>query len=156
MMFSWRLMSRVGPLMAVSLLAAQAVVAQPPLSADSAEVIAELSKRSQIAEADLRPILADCEKTQMSMNLCAFQQAVWAELLLDAAIAEKAAMTPQAYADWKDALHARCLTETEESAGGSMRAMMVSACKETVMLAERRLILGEENFPAPPKTPQHP
>lgn len=149
-----RMLRIAGLWMTAVLLPALPAVAQT--HADAPEVIAELSKRSQIPEAELGPILADCEKTQMSMNLCAFQQAVWAELLLDAAIAETAAMTEQAYADWKLQVDARCIAETAESAGGSMRGMLISNCKETVMLAERRLILGEDHFPAPPAPPKHP
>lgn len=139
----------------LTLLTLQAM-AQTNLTPDAPEVMAELSKRSQIPESELRDILTDCESTQMAMNLCAFQQAVWAELLLDAAIADGDAMTPAAYADWKSGVDARCLAETSDHEGGSIRAMLILNCKETVMLAERRLILGTDHFPDPPNDPPHP
>lgn len=117
-------------------------------------VLAELANRSGIVASDLQPALNDCELNQRNMNLCAFQRAIWAELLLDNAIKTTGAKTDSDYIAWKEQLQSRCLADSEkEAGGGTMMPLLISECKELAMLAERYMILGSESFPPPPQPP---
>ena len=72
-----------------------------PVMAD--EVVEELSRRSLMPVADLIDLLADYDRNQLSMNFCAFRDAVAADLRLEAAIAKKKATLAPADAEALDA-----------------------------------------------------
>lgn len=125
-------------------------------SADTMEqrVLSELANRSGIAAGELQQVLNQCDLNQRTMNLCAFQRAIRAELLLDDAIKASSAKTDSDYIAWKQQLQSRCQNAAEKEAkGGTMLPMLISECQELAMLAERYMILGPENFPPPPQPP---
>lgn len=131
------------------------VLAENPSDNMEQRVLSELASRSHVAADDLQLVLDDCELNQRNMNLCAFQRAIRAELLLDDAVKAAGAKTDSDYTEWKEQLHARCIDDTEEEAeGGTIMPLSISECKELAMLAERYKILGPESFPPPPQ-PQH-
>lgn len=120
----------------------------------SQRVLTELASRTGVAKVDLQLLLDDCDLNQRSMNLCAFHRAIWAELLLDDTIKTTGAKSDSDYTVWKEQLHTRCITDGEiDAGGGSKFPLLVSECKELVMLAERYTILGPEKFPPPPQPP---
>ncbi len=117
-------------------------------------VLTELADRSGVSVSELQLVLDDCELNQRNMNLCAFQSAIRAELLLGDAIKTTGAKTDSDYIEWKKQLQARCHVDAEkEPVGGTIQPMIISECKELAMLAERYTILGAESFPPPPQPP---
>ena len=99
-------------------------------------IVAELSSRSRIPPAELQQLLSDCDRTQLSMNICAFRNFVASGLDLDAALKAKRESLPQcraqidrAQASWEAEREKACDEETEPEEGGSMRPMLISACK---------------------------
>nr|WP_298130119.1 lysozyme inhibitor LprI family protein [uncultured Pseudoxanthomonas sp.] len=117
---------------------------------DQSDVVEELSARSRIPTSELQQLLDDCERTQLSMNICAFQSFVASDLELDAALKAKRESAPQQCRDGMDRAHAAweaerdraCYEETEADEGGSMRPMLISACKTDATKA-RNLFLKE-------------
>jgi len=96
----------------------------------------ELSSRSRIPPTELQQLLNDCDRTQLSMNICAFRDFVASDLDLDAALKAKRESLPQcrvqidgAQAAWEAERDKACNEETEAEEGGSMRPMLISACK---------------------------
>ncbi|WP_022709238.1 hypothetical protein [Pseudochrobactrum sp. AO18b] len=117
-------------------------------------VLTELANRSGIPVSDLQLMLDDCELNKRNMNLCAFQRAIQAELLLGDAIKMTGAKTDSDYAAWKKQLQARCHADADKETGsGAILPKIISECKELAMLAERYTILGAESFPPPPQPP---
>lgn len=110
---------------------------------DQSRVVEELSARSRIPTSELRVLLDDCPRTQLSMTLCALRNLVAAELALDAA--RKARREPvaphcraamdRAHVAWKAERDRLCNEETEEDKGGSMYPMLLSSCKTTATRA---------------------
>ncbi|HLM54438.1 MAG TPA: lysozyme inhibitor LprI family protein, partial [Pseudoxanthomonas sp.] len=102
-------------------------------------VVEELSKRSRITTSELKQLLAKCDHTQLSMNICAFRDFVATDLELDAALEAKHESVPQqchaeidrTQAAWETERDRACNEETEADEGGSMRPMLISACKTT-------------------------
>lgn len=130
------------------------VLAENPSENMELRVLAELASRSRISTDELQLVLADCDLNQRNMNLCAFQRAIRAELLLDDAVKATGAKTESDYIAWKEQLESRCHADDEkEVEGGTMLPLLISECKELAMLAERYKILGAENFPPPPQPP---
>jgi uncharacterized protein YecT (DUF1311 family) len=117
---------------------------------DQAKVVEELSARSRIPTSELRQLLDDCERTQLSMNICAFRNFVASDLELDAALKARRESASQQCRDDMDRAHAAweaerdraCYEETEVDEGGSMRPMLISACKTDATKA-RILLLKE-------------
>jgi len=102
-------------------------------------VMEELSKRSRIPTLELKQLLENCDRTQLSMNICAFRDFVATDLELDAALEAKHESVPQqchaeidrTQAAWETERDRACNEETEADEGGSMRPMLISACKTT-------------------------
>lgn len=109
------------------------------------DVLDELAVRSQISVDELKELLNDCETTQRAMNVCAFYDAVEADLNLrritDGKAAEMTETEAETYratiADWRSQTELACQIEAdEEAAGGTMRPMLYSFCM-TYELEER-------------------
>ncbi|MCC7248600.1 MAG: DUF1311 domain-containing protein [Lysobacter sp.] len=106
-------------------------------------IVEELSTRSRIPVSELQQLLDDCDRTQLSMNICAFRDFVASDLELDAALKVKRESAPQhchaeidrAQAAWEAERDRACDEETKEDEGGSMRPMLVSTCKTTATRA---------------------
>ena len=102
-------------------------------------VVEELSRRSRIPTSELKQLLTNCDHTQLSMNICAFRDFVATDLELDAALeAKRESVVRQCRADidrtqaaWETERDRDCNKETEADEGGSMRPMLISACKTT-------------------------
>ncbi|UKE76543.1 lysozyme inhibitor LprI family protein [Xanthomonas graminis] len=99
-------------------------------------IVAELSSRSRIPPTELQQLLNDCDRTQLSMNICAFRDFVASDLDLDAALKDKRESLPQCRAQidgaqvaWEAERDKECNEETAPEEGGSMRPMLISACK---------------------------
>lgn len=102
------------------------------------EVIKALSKRSQISVEEINGYLSDCDRTQLSMNICAFRDAIAAEFELDAVVAQRAETltSPEArdnlsieMEDWRQSIEEACHEQADaEAEGGSMRPMVYSGC----------------------------
>lgn len=137
------------PLALAFLLMPQIVAAQDP------KVLETLSQRSQIAVAELEAILQDCERNQRNMNICAFHDAVAAEMVLDEVVAQTHVFTPENYAALKARTQAECLAMAEDqAAGGSMMPMLVSLCLQESYNERAAAILSAGEAPVPP-TPPH-
>ena len=131
------------------------VMAGNPSANIKKRVLTELANRSGVSVDDLQLVLVDCELNQRNMNLCAFERAIQAELLLGDAIKTTGAKTVSDYAAWKKQLQARCHEDAaKEAEGGTILPKIISECKELAMLAERYTILGPDSFPPPPQ-PSH-
>ncbi|MGG4774214.1 hypothetical protein ACLO87_06235 [Paenalcaligenes sp. Me52] len=128
------------------------VLAEHPSENMEQRVLIEMVNRNGIGVGDLELALKDCELNQSTLNLCAFQRAIWAELLLDDTIETTNAKTAGDYMVWKEQLQSRCQVDTE-TGGGTLLPLLISECKELAMLAERYRILGPENFSPPPQPP---
>ncbi|MBX3711923.1 MAG: DUF1311 domain-containing protein [Lysobacter sp.] len=97
----------------------------------------ELSSRSRIPVSELRLLLSDCGRTQLSMNICAFRDFVESDLELDGALEVKRRALPKACGIelgraqmvWEAERDRECQEETLDAEGGSMRPMLISACK---------------------------
>lgn len=115
----------------------QAAKAAPGSPPDRSAVVEELSARSRIPTSELQALLDDCERTQLSMNICAFRTFVASDLELDATLnAKRQVATPhcraemdRAHAAWQVERDRACNEETEAEEGGSMRPMLISSCK---------------------------
>jgi uncharacterized protein YecT (DUF1311 family) len=100
-------------------------------------IIVLLSSRSRIPVSELRILLSDCGRTQQSMNICAFRDFVESDLELDGAIEAKRRSLPKAcrmelgraQMVWEAERDRECQEETLDAEGGSMRPMLISACK---------------------------
>jgi len=107
-------------------------------------VVEELSRHSRIPTSELKQLLADCDRTQRSMNICAFRDFVATDLELDAALEakhESVARQCQVERDrtqfaWETEHDRACNEETKTNEGGSMRPMLISDCK-TIATKER-------------------
>lgn len=119
------------------------------------KVVEELSARSRIPTSELRQLLDDCERTQLSMNICAFRNFVASDLELDAALRARRESASQQCRDEMDRAHAAweaerdgaCYEETEVDEGGSMRPMLISACKTEATRARILLVKGMDSCP---------
>lgn len=126
------------------------VSASRDVSPDHSKVMEELSARSRIPTSELRQLLDDCERTQRSMNICAFRNFVAWDLELDAALKAKResaslqcrADLDRAHAAWEAERDRACYEETEVDAGGSMRPMLISGCK-TDLTRARLVFVGK-------------
>ncbi|ODT47495.1 lysozyme inhibitor LprI family protein [Devosia sp. 63-57] len=103
------------------------------------DVLDELSARSHVPVGELEDILADCETTQMAMNLCAFYDFVEADMNLEKIVQDNAEgmskTETKAYLDeiaaWRSEAEGECNAAADEEAeGGSMRPMVYSYCMQ--------------------------
>lgn len=107
------------------------------ISPTPSTIVKELSARSRIPASELRPLLADCSRTQLSMNICAFRDFVASDLELDAAISTKRESAPpqcradihRMHAAWQAGRNKACNRETEADKGGSMYPLLLMSCK---------------------------
>ena len=100
------------------------------------EVLAALAHRSGLAEDSLRGLLSNCDASQSAMNICAYRDAVVADLVLQHAVAHKADQLPAC----KERLEARisrwaaerdlaCKRSAAKAyGGGSLEPMAMSMC----------------------------
>jgi Lysozyme inhibitor LprI len=58
-------------------------------SPSTGDVLAELSRRSALPPAQLRPLLANCDADQQSRYFCAYRDVVAADLTLELVVADK-------------------------------------------------------------------
>ena len=125
---------------------ALAAVTVPAYSAD---VIAELSRRSHISQPELNELLSDCTRHQLSMNICAFRDFIAADLEMQTVLSSKLSMLPKRchstiekrQARWEEARDLRCNKEADaEAEGGSMRPMIYSGCRTEATMARVALI----------------
>lgn len=100
------------------------------------EVLAALAHRSGLTEDVLRGPLSNCDASQSAMNICAYRDAVAAELVLQHAVANKAEQLP-ACKDRLEARIARWAVERDRGCkrsaakaygGGSLEPMAMSMC----------------------------
>ena len=133
-------------------LAAQTVPAYEVAPPHPSAIVQELSTRSRIPTSELQQLLSECERTQLSMNICALRNFVASDLELDAVLKAKRESTPQqchaeidrAQAAWEAVRDKACDEETQGEEGGSMRPMLISSCKTTATRA-RILSVKEMN-----------
>lgn len=123
--------------------ALSAAVADAALSSSPAkyqpgsdEVLAALAHRSGLTEDALRGRLSNCDASQYAMNICAYRDAVAADLALQHAVSNKAEQLPGCK-DWLGARIARWVTERDRGCkrsaaktygGGSLEPMAMSMC----------------------------
>ncbi|WP_240650573.1 lysozyme inhibitor LprI family protein [Variovorax guangxiensis] len=100
------------------------------------EVVAASAHRSGLAEDALRGLLSNCDASQSAMNICAYRDAVEADLILQHAIANKVEQVP-ACKDRLEARIARWAAERDRGCkrsaakaygGGSLEPMVMSMC----------------------------
>mgnify|MGYP000218028256 CR=1 FL=1 len=117
---------------------ADAAVSSSPakFQPSSEEVLAVLAHRSGLAEDALRGLLSNCDASQSAMNICAYRDAVAADLVLQHAIANKAEQLP-ACKDRLEARIARWAAERDRACkrsaakaygGGSLEPMAMAMC----------------------------
>ena len=131
------------------------VLASGALPPDQTKVVEELSARSRIPISELRQLLDDCERTQLSMNICAFRKFVQSDLELEAilnAMRESASQECRADMDrdqaaWEAERDRACFEETEIEEGGSMRPMLISSCKTGANRARILLLKERDSCP---------
>lgn len=117
-------------------------------------IVKELSSRSRIPPKELQQLLNDCDRTQLSMNICAFGDFVASDLDLEAALKAKRESLPGcrtqidgAQAAWEAERDKACNEETEAEEGGSMRPMLISACKTSATRARIALVTEMKSCP---------
>lgn len=111
----------------------------PVTSAD--DVVSELSRRSGISVSELRELLADCSRHQLSMNICMFREFVAADMEMNAAYAKALARMPDRcriifkseHDEWTRQRDTQCNNQADDETGGSgsMRPMIYSSCRAT-------------------------
>ena len=134
------------PLLLASLISATAF-GQTDSNERSDSVVSELSARSSIPEAEVRELLSDCSKNQMSMNICMFYSFVDADLKLKVVLREKTktfgpscrATLTQRQKLWEFKRDQACNRSADEEAkGGTMRPMIFSSCRAVATEARAR------------------
>ncbi|WP_369938547.1 lysozyme inhibitor LprI family protein [Xanthomonas tesorieronis] len=88
------------------------------------------------------------------MNICAFRNFVASDLDLEAAVKAKRESLPHcrakidsAQAAWEAELEKACNEETEAEEGGSMRPMLISACKTSATRARIAFVKKMKSCP---------
>jgi uncharacterized protein YecT (DUF1311 family) len=122
----------------VTLLAVPPAYGQDGIDSVSNSVVSELSARSNISEPELRQLLSDCSRTQMSMNICMFYEFVKENLNRKTVARDRAAILgpscaatfARRQATWELRRDRACnLNADREARGGSMRPMAFSSCR---------------------------
>lgn len=120
----------------------------PPTAAD---IVAELSRRSGVAEARLNAALADCDVDQQSIYFCAFRDLVAADLELEHVLADKIQHMPDCQSALKtkaaaliSARDSGCArAAAEDYGGGSMeptaRALCAAGATQDIAKQVRRM-----------------
>lgn len=115
-----------------------------PASGD--EVLTELQRRSNIPQPQLNEILKDCEKSQLSMNVCSFRNFIEVDLEMTKVLEETLRNLPESCRQelidqqdsWAKSRFVDCSREADqEAAGGSMRPMIFTYCETKA--TERRI-----------------
>lgn len=117
----------------VLLMTASAANASADYVPPAGDVLTELSRRSNLPEADLQQSLANCDADQMSTNLCAYRDQVAADLTLKHVIADKQAQRADAInekiAKWEKKRDAACAKSAAREFGeGSMKPTAQAIC----------------------------
>lgn len=106
----------------IALLVALALQSSSSFSAQyqpsAQDVLAALGSRSGISDTELRRLLGNCDASQSAMNLCAYRDAVAADLVLQHAVASKVEQLPACKAQ----VEARIARWTSERAGACKRS----------------------------------
>ncbi|MFS2208007.1 lysozyme inhibitor LprI family protein [Variovorax sp. Varisp36] len=131
-------MKRVAALLlgALAIAGAAASSSPPKYQPGPEEVVAALAHRSGLAEDALRGLLSNCDASQSAMNICAYRDAVAAELVLQHAIANKAEQLPACkdrleatISRWAAARDRGCKRSAAKAyGGGSLEPMAMSMC----------------------------
>jgi uncharacterized protein YecT (DUF1311 family) len=115
----------------------------------SDSVVSELSNRSNIPETELRELLSDCSKNQMSTNICMFYSFVDADLKLSVVLKRQAeAFGPSCRATlmrkqklWELKRDQACNRHADDEAKcGAMRPMIFSSCRTAATETRTRLL----------------
>jgi hypothetical protein len=109
--------------------------AAPPAASPN-EVLAEMSRRSDVPETELKQWLTKCDADQQAMYFCAFLDFVAVDLQLDRMAAEQARRHPectepihQRLGDLKEQRNRACAKSAEEDYGaGSMAKTATAIC----------------------------
>jgi uncharacterized protein YecT (DUF1311 family) len=131
-------MKRAIALLLGTLAIAAAAASSPPAKyqPNTEEVLTALAHRSGLAEDALHGLLTDCDASQSAMNICAYRDAVAADLVLQHAVADKAKQLP-ACKERLEARIARWAAERDRGCkrsaakaygGGSLEPMAMSMC----------------------------
>lgn len=115
------------------------------------EVLSDLSRRSNLPEADLKSMLAACDANQTNMNLCAYRDQVAADLTLKHAIEKKEKQLPKRtveidtkVAGWEKSRDVSCAKSAEQEWGnGSMKPTAQAMC---VAAETHKMIRRVEKF----------
>lgn len=112
-----------------------------------AEIVAALSNQSHVPEAELKTYLSDCDANQLSMNFCAYRDAVAANLTLKKAISKKKLQLPacksnldKEIARWEKTLNRDCQVSAKKQYGdGSLKNTVQSMCitADTVKMTKK-------------------
>jgi hypothetical protein len=100
------------------------------------EVLAEMSRRSDISEAELKQRLKSCDADQQSMYFCAFRDFVDADIQLERIAAEQTRRHPECKVPLEHQLHdlkqqrdSACAKSAEDEYGaGSMTQTALAIC----------------------------
>ncbi|MFC5474774.1 lysozyme inhibitor LprI family protein [Paraherbaspirillum soli] len=138
-------------LLLILLAAASVANASPRYAPPDGEVLTELSRRSNLPEADLRQSLAKCDANQTNTNLCAYRDQVAADLALKHVVAEKVSRLPKRaqviddkVAKWEKSRDASCAKSAEREWGnGSMKPAAQAMC---VTAETKKMIRWAENL----------
>ena len=115
-------------------------------AADEA-VMAELSRRSHFPLMEILPALDNCHRSQHTQNICAYYQAVAAEMALDALVADLGFPPPEAYAALKEETQKTCVAQAEARVQDpALLPMTVSRCIADRFQGQRGQVMNEGNL----------
>lgn len=112
-------------------------------AADDA-VIAELSLRSRLPLMEILPALDHCTRSQHTQNVCAYYDAVAAELALDALVGEVGFPPADAYAAMKADTQEACVAQAEaQLQDRALLPMTISRCIADRFQGQRGQVMDE-------------
>lgn len=118
-------------------------------TAQATDIVSELSRRSHIPQPELNELLSNCNRHQLSMNICAFRDFVAVDLEMQDVLADKLATLPshchatlqEHQAAWEARRDKTCNKDADtEAEGGSMRPMVYSDCRAVATKARISLL----------------
>jgi len=118
-------------------------------TAHATDIVSELSRRSHISQPELNELLSNCNRHQLSMNICAFRDFVAVDLEMQDVLADKLATLPnhchstlqEHQAAWEARRDKTCNKDADaEAEGGSMRPMVFSDCRTVATKARIALL----------------
>ena len=115
----------------------------------AADTVSELSRRSHISQPELNELLSNCNRHQLSMNICAFRDFVAVDLEMQDVLADKLVTLPshchatlqEHQAAWAMRRDKTCNKDADaEAEGGSIRPMVFSDCRTVATKARIALL----------------